>query len=105
MPMAAHAADNISAMLAGRSEDRFAFGYVLCCISLGRTRGLVQMVSSSDAPRDRIYTGWQGAFIKELVCRYTFGALQLARWSSKLYHWPHVRQAQPSQPGHREAAI
>jgi NADH:ubiquinone reductase (H+-translocating) len=79
MPMAAFAADNIVADLNGKARLPFQFAYVGKCISLGRKRGLVQMLHSDDAPKDLIFTGRTGAFIKEMICRFTIFMLRMER--------------------------
>lgn len=89
MPMGAHAADNIRALLAGREQMPFRFGYILRCLSLGRRDGLVQMVRPDDMPREKIITGWAGALIKEQICRMTVSALSLERHlPGRIYRWP-----------------
>lgn len=89
MPMGAHAADNIGALLAGREQTPFRFGYILRCLSLGRRDGLVQIVRADDSPREKIFTGRAGAFIKEQICRMTISSLSLERHlPGRVYRWP-----------------
>jgi NADH dehydrogenase FAD-containing subunit len=79
LPLGVYAAEDYIAQLNGKTHDRFRFGYLGRCISLGRARGLVQMVQPDDTPQDWIFTGRSGAFIKEMVCRFTVLSLYLEK--------------------------
>ncbi|MCC6975263.1 MAG: FAD-dependent oxidoreductase [Anaerolineae bacterium] len=87
MPIAAHAADNLAASIAGQTPRALAFSYTLICISLGRRKGLVQWVKGDDSPTSRITTGFKAAVIKELICRYTILSFYLARRFGGFYLW------------------
>ena len=67
LPMGTHVAD----LLTDRTRDPFRFGFVIQCISLGRTDGIIQFVNADDTPRDTAILGRPAAWVKELVCRYT----------------------------------
>jgi NADH dehydrogenase FAD-containing subunit len=67
LPMGSYVAD----FLTGRTRDPFQFGFVIQCISLGRSDGIVQFVNADDTPRDRAIVGRPAAWVKELICRYT----------------------------------
>jgi NADH dehydrogenase FAD-containing subunit len=69
-------ADNVAAVLTGRPEREFIFRYVHECISLGRTRGLVQFLNEDGSPKDRILTGKPALMYKEATLR---GAVLLFR--------------------------
>ncbi|MBW7881378.1 MAG: FAD-dependent oxidoreductase [Caldilineaceae bacterium] len=85
LPMGAYVADHLAAELNGDpSPGPFRFAYTIQCISLGRRRGLVQFVDAHDAPAGAVITGMAGAFVKELVCRYTIWSLRM----SNRYRWP-----------------
>ena len=88
MPMAAHAASNIAAQLAGKALKPFRFAYAIRCISLGRHEALVQWVEHNDTPRERITTGRMGAFIKEAICQYTVKSIAFERLLPGSYWWP-----------------
>lgn len=79
MPMGAHGADNIANYLAGKPQNPFLFAYMIQCISVGRHNGLIQFVEGDDTPKKRILTGRMGAWVKELICRYTMLSLQLEK--------------------------
>ncbi len=79
MPMAAHAVDNIAAQLKGRGLKPYDFAYFFQCISLGRQRGLIQLVYADDSPRERVFTGRFGAWFKEMICKYTTIMLKYER--------------------------
>lgn len=106
MPQGAHAADNLAAHLNGHEERPFAFAFMLRCISLGRKRGLTQWVGANDQPHERIITGRKGAFVKELVCRYTFYSMGLERRWPGAYFWPgQSRSSSVSSAGEANGVI
>ena len=86
VPMAAHAADNLGALLAGEPQEPFRFGYVVQCISLGRRDGLIQRVQANDSPVERIWTGRPAAWFKELICRSAALAATVG-WIARSYTW------------------
>jgi NADH dehydrogenase FAD-containing subunit len=96
MPIGAHAAKNINALLAGKTPSPFSFRYALQCLSLGRNAGLVQWVNGYDVPKERIITGRLGALVKEAICRYTLYSLLLERHLPGLFFWPGQRARKPS---------
>ena len=87
LPMGAQAADNLAAVIADQPQKPFSFAYVLQCISLGRRKGLVQLVYLNDEPKERIITGRMAAFIKEFICRATVLTLKLERLIPGAYSW------------------
>lgn len=93
MPQGAHAADSIAARLRGQVVQPFRFGFAAQCVSLGRRDAVVQFVRHDDSPTDRIFTGWLGATVKELVCKF---AVEMAFSESRfhLYRWPQPRETQ-----------
>lgn len=86
LPMGAHAADNLSAWLAGRPERPFAFSYLFALLSLGRRDGLVQWLHPDDTPRNTIWTDSTAARLKRLV---SAGLVAQLRQESR---WPGVYQ-------------
>jgi NADH dehydrogenase FAD-containing subunit len=74
LPMGEYVAD----LLTGRTRDAFRFAFVIQCISLGRTDGIIQFVTPDDAPRDTAILGRPAAWVKELVCRYTILSMKMA---------------------------
>ena len=87
MPMGAHAVDNLVELYKDRELKPFAFGYILQCISLGRHDALIQLVESDDTPKDRIFTGRLGKFIKEIIVIYTIAMTRWERRFPGLYTW------------------
>jgi NADH:ubiquinone reductase (H+-translocating) len=85
MPMAANAAHNLIASLRGQPLRDFRMIYRARCISLGRTRGLIQWVRADDTPLERITTERAGAWFKEGICRFTLWALEGERRWPGLY--------------------
>lgn len=88
MPMGAYVADAIS----GATSDPFRFGFAGRCISLGRNDGIFQLVNGDDTPRDSAIIGRAGAWVKELVCRYTLLSLRLETRGFH-YRWPKLEAA------------
>lgn len=91
LPMGAQAGENVVALLNGRNPQPFSFGFLMRCVSLGRKAGVVQMTHWDDTAKKRVFTGAQGAWIKERICRMTFN---VPRWELstglRLYRWPSV---------------
>jgi NADH dehydrogenase FAD-containing subunit len=85
LPMGAHVAANLRALLNGQPQQAFRFGYPGQCISLGRHDALVQLTRRDDDMRERIITGRVGALVKEFICRYTWTILQIERRLPGLY--------------------
>lgn len=97
MPMAAHVADNLAALLHNRPHQPFGFGYALRCISLGRREALVQFVDADDRPVDRIITGKAGGAFKEMILRATVFFLKSPKRAA-LYRGPRSRTAPVPAP-------
>lgn len=94
LPMAATAADNVRAIIAGKTPKPMNFGYMVQCISLGRYRGLLQFVNTDDTPQEKVVTGCAGAIAKEMICQYTIATLQLERLIPGSYIVPKGKTAQ-----------
>jgi NADH dehydrogenase FAD-containing subunit len=76
MPMAAHAADNLAALLRGRRLRPFRFAYLVRFISLGRRDALAQPTRADDSPRRMRLTGRLAAWLKEMTFRFNLRALR-----------------------------
>lgn len=83
LPMAAHLADNLAAQLKGRPLKDYRFRYYIRCISLGRHNGMLQVVGADDTPRELVFTGALGAFLKEQVVRFAYGQVNKERPSAR----------------------
>ena len=68
MPIGGHAADNLLASLRGTELAPLDVGYAAQCISIGRRRGLIQLLDPADVPRPLRITGRPAALVKEFVC-------------------------------------
>jgi NADH dehydrogenase FAD-containing subunit len=68
-PMAWQAADSIAARLTGGKLPHAPLAYFNQCISLGRTDGLIQYVTSDDRAVNATLTGRIAAGYKELICK------------------------------------
>lgn len=87
MPLGAHAADAIADRMLDRAPRSFSGGFIVRCISLGRSAGLIQLVHADDRPRGLALRGRMGAMVKEQVCRMTLAWIRKeARGGS--YGWP-----------------
>lgn len=92
MPMGAHAADQMARWLHGQPLQPYHFSYFFQCISIGRRRAVVVFVDADDQPTGKVWTGRKAAWVKELVCRFVFGAIRLERAFAGFYSWPGKRQ-------------
>ncbi|HEX8616935.1 MAG TPA: FAD-dependent oxidoreductase [Thermoanaerobaculia bacterium] len=88
MPMGAYVAD----VIAGVTDEPFRFAFNGRCISLGRNDGIMQFVTADDTPRELAITGRAGAWVKEMVCRYTTLSLKLEARGVH-YRWPKAEVA------------
>jgi NADH dehydrogenase FAD-containing subunit len=93
LPMAAHVADNLTRLILGDTPTPFGFGYVIRCISLGRSDALVQTVDARDVPQPRVITGQLAVWVKEGILRYVTTALAAEKHFS-LYRSPNTIIAQ-----------
>jgi len=57
----------------------------------------VQIVQADDTPKEQISTGWLGAVVKEMVCRYTVWQLKHERWMFYTHRKASQRQAVPEK--------
>lgn len=87
VPQGVRAAENIIALHSGKPQQVFTFQYLIQCISLGRTRGLVQVVNADDSPKEQIITGKPGAWIKELICWFTVAGMKAERLMPGSFRW------------------
>ncbi|WP_189331451.1 NAD(P)/FAD-dependent oxidoreductase [Actinoplanes ianthinogenes] len=78
MPTGAHAAGTILQEARGAAAPPFRLKYVLVCMSLGRSDGLVQVLHTDDRPRDLVLTGRPAAWVKERIVSSTIGLLSYA---------------------------
>ncbi|MFZ2176634.1 MAG: FAD-dependent oxidoreductase, partial [Rhodococcus sp. (in: high G+C Gram-positive bacteria)] len=68
IPMGAHGANTVLALLDGRKPSALSVGFVGQAVSLGRRRGLIQITRLDDSPRALAIRGRSAAAIKEVVC-------------------------------------
>jgi len=104
MPMGAHVADEMTRALRAEPARPFRFGYAGQCVSLGRRRGVVQLVTPEDRPRPRFISGKMGAVIKELICSFVTGALRVERLFAGTYTWPRGVEAHGALAAANDAA-
>ncbi len=93
MPMGAHAGDEAARSLSGQPARAFDFRDPGLCISLGRRDAVIQLVRPDGLPSRTFFTGFLGARIKEMICRYTMLALDLQRRGWMDYAWLGARAA------------
>lgn len=86
IPQGAFCADAIARSIHGYDEGLFSFAYAGCCVSLGRTNGIIQLSDAWDMPTERWIGGRTAAFLKEAVCRYPLASVRLERWGFG-YRW------------------
>jgi NADH:ubiquinone reductase (H+-translocating) len=87
MPMGCHAADVVVRAARGAEPRPFRFGFLIRCVSLGRSRGLIQGVDALDGPTWAL-GGRTAAAVKEAICQV---AARSADWEAgsgvPLYGW------------------
>ena len=88
LPLGAHAADSIMARLGQQAPAQLSVGYMLRCISLGRSSGLVQTVRADDQPRRLVLRGRLAATAKAQICQMTLSWIKGELRRSGSYSWP-----------------
>ncbi len=83
LPMGAHGADTVLALIQGERPAPLSIGMVGQGISLGRRDGFVQATDRDDTPRGFVLSGRVAAVVKERVCRLTVGSMRFPR----AYRW------------------
>lgn len=69
LPLGGHAAATVLRLIRGETPSPISIGFVLQCVSLGRTDGYIQFVRSSDRASAGRLTGRKAAWVKERICR------------------------------------
>ncbi|MFE0024692.1 NAD(P)/FAD-dependent oxidoreductase [Amycolatopsis sp. NPDC059021] len=83
MPMGAHGADTVLALIRGERPAPVSIGMAGQGISLGRRDGFIQATHRDDSPRGFTLSGRAAAVVKERVCRFTITAMRFPR----AYRW------------------
>ncbi|MFB8033855.1 NAD(P)/FAD-dependent oxidoreductase [Streptomyces sp. NPDC056004] len=66
----------VGRLLAGRTDQPFAFRYLVQCVSLGRRDGLLQLIHGDDSMRPIIFTGLVGRTAKAAIIGSVISALR-----------------------------
>ncbi len=104
-PAGGYAADAIVTRLSGGEPAGYRFRYLLQCVSLGRSDGVIQLVHADDSPARVLATGRSAARIKEIVCRGAAWISANGRLSnSALYPRPIGSLARRPDPAPADAA-
>ena len=88
--IAAHAADNLTAMLQDRPQVPFQMGFNAKCVSLGRKDAVVDWVHPDDTPKNKIWAGQKAVLVKEMICRLVPYVIGNER-RTLAYHFPTQR--------------
>ncbi|CAM4298417.1 FAD-dependent oxidoreductase [Nocardia ninae] len=83
MPMGAHGADTVLALIRGERPQPSSIGMVGQAISLGRRDGFIQATHLDDTARGFVLSGRVAAMAKERVCRCTLTSMRYPR----AYRW------------------
>lgn len=75
IPMGAHGADTVLALIRGDAPKPLSLGFVGRAVSLGRRNAFVQATDRADVPRRPGVRGRTAAVVKELVCRSTVSSI------------------------------
>ncbi|QBS46286.1 pyridine nucleotide-disulfide oxidoreductase [Nocardia sp. CS682] len=83
IPMGAHGADTVLALIRGERPEPLSIGMVGQAVSLGRRDGFIQATHLDDTPRGFVLSGRVAAMVKERVCRFTLTSMRYPR----AYRW------------------
>lgn len=86
-PLGAQAANTVLAHLAGSEPPEISQGFIAQCLSIGRGRGLIQLVHNDDSPRLVFVPGRVAALIKEQVCKGTLDHMRHEAHEPGTYGW------------------
>ncbi|HEV2236839.1 MAG TPA: FAD-dependent oxidoreductase, partial [Ktedonobacterales bacterium] len=86
--MGAAGADSLVATLRGRRPRPFSFVYLGQAIALGRGRAIGFNNFPDDVPAPPYFTGWFGAWGRDLFVRYFAAAARLERRRLGSFYWP-----------------
>ncbi|WP_240167367.1 NAD(P)/FAD-dependent oxidoreductase [Streptomyces noursei] len=95
LPMGAHGADTVLAMIRGQQSTSVSIGMTGQAISLGRRDGFIQAAHRDDTPAAFALSGRAAAVVKERVCRFTVTSMRFPR----AYRWlPGTTRSVPVPP-------
>lgn len=83
IPMGAHGADTVLALIRGEQPEPLSIGLAGQAISLGRRDAFIQATHRDDTARGFVLSGRVAAMVKERVCRYTIASMRFPR----AYRW------------------
>ncbi|WP_183086436.1 NAD(P)/FAD-dependent oxidoreductase [Mycetocola zhadangensis] len=96
LPLGGAAAATALAILRGEQPPTVSVGFLVQCVSLGRSRGYVQVVHADDSPTSLALGGRLGAFVKEAVCRMTVNSSRRERTEPGAFWAPKGPKPRPS---------
>src|SRR6266704_5163307 len=85
--MGAHAADCLSAILAGKTPKPLSFAYLAQAIALGRHNAIFLTLTPDDRPRPPYITGWLGSLTREAAVNFVVKATLAQRRFPGLFTW------------------
>ncbi|MEV6557717.1 FAD-dependent oxidoreductase [Nocardia sp. NPDC051756] len=83
IPMGAHGADTVLALIRGEQPEPLSLGMAGQAIRLGRRDGFIQATHRDDSARGFVLSGRVAALVKERVCRFTLTSMRFPR----AYRW------------------
>ncbi|WP_433662827.1 NAD(P)/FAD-dependent oxidoreductase [Nocardia sp. CA-128927] len=83
IPMGAHGADTVLALIRGERPEPLSLGMAGQAISLGRRDGFIQAAHRDDTASGFVLSGRVAAVVKEQVCRFTLTSMRFPR----AYRW------------------
>ena len=112
--MGAHAADCLSAELAGKTPKSLSFAYLAQAIALGQHNAMFLTLSPDDKARPPYITGRVGAFTREFFISFVIAATLAQQHFPGLFVWLGKRRYEqqrrkraldghPSQPAHHRS--
>jgi NADH:ubiquinone reductase (H+-translocating) len=86
-PLGAQAANTVLAHIAGAEPAEISQGFIAQCLSIGRGRGVIQLVHNDDSPRSIFLPGRVAALVKEQVCKGTIDHIRHEAHEPGTYGW------------------
>jgi NADH dehydrogenase len=86
-PLGAQAANTVLAHIAGTKPAEISQGFIAQCLSIGRGRGVIQLVHNDDTPRLIFFPGRIAAVVKNQVCKGTVDHIRHEAHEPGTYGW------------------
>ncbi|WP_344470863.1 NAD(P)/FAD-dependent oxidoreductase [Nonomuraea monospora] len=75
-PLGAQAANTVLSRIEGTEPKKISLGFSGACVSVGRRAGIRQFARKDDTAINVYVSGWAGAAIKELTCKFAVARIR-----------------------------